>query len=42
MLKATPALPEHYATNLAYIASNDMDDEINVDDEEEGDFDFKH
>lgn len=32
----------HYVTNLAYIASNDMDDEINVDDEEEGDFDFKH
>jgi len=30
----------HYVTNLAYIKSNYSDDEI--EDEDEGDFDFKH
>lgn len=33
----------HYVTNLAYIKSNDFDDDVEIEeDEEEGDFDFPH
>ena len=31
----------HYVTNLAYIKSNDLDDDVEIE-EEEGDFDFPH
>ena len=33
----------HYTTNLAYIKSNDFDDDVgSIEEEEEGDFDFPH
>ncbi len=32
----------HYVTNLAYIKSNDLDDDVEIEEEEEGDFDFPH